>query len=861
MTRLFIENQEVELDKSVQFAITKQFEDLSNPTTIINDWSKTVSIPFTQKNNNLFGNIYKTDRLIVTDGTDKNTGIYFNPTLKMDFRLQDGDNVLMTGYAKMNEIKQKDGKGTYEITLFGELGRVLLEMQKITFDTTYPEQKYIINGRHYVEEYINKNLVASSWSSQGQTHSELETKYKYPEQEMPIQNINYRLYDIIGFAPNTAFSSGFDYKTVQASSNQSRTLVELLGDSFTDDLGIEPDTVISNGITPRGMGEFRSYNQLPFVYWNKLFQMFQKKAEDLTGYSFVLDSDWFNTNNPYWYNLVYMLKKLNTESSTDSATNYYNIFSDTYRWSKDGYGASTQTDYWGVYETTESFPLIINGFRTKPAQFRISNKYDVQFSWALDGRLRIHPNEAASEWKDLYWGDTNALNITVEVLNESDNILLTYKILMCSENYTVSGNYDSIFRFKKATDENAQYNFDINPVINFTGMYHDAKQYVKFRCSAKWENNTLPFILNGQPYGGYGTHLNTFYFSSTTSQLAAQINNRTKSNSYFTFNDLWNNEYNLFDEILKYCKSYHIKISVDDLGKKIYFQSSNKYFENYEVVDWTNKVDFSRDFVIKPIAFDSKYVLFNYKDSEVEIGKSYKTKYGVNFGDYRLTTNYNFNDETTNLFKEIKSPIVYTESVLSWLTLNRHKIFYSFPNEIYVANRDKDNKEVDIFGTLYFHNGLKNFNRENSLHLVIPKISDDSTFQRLNNTYFYTFVQSDYVTSFTYPFLDVVYNNNICTFNVPSTNFTYNNNYSGKNSIYELYWKNYLDERYNIQNKKVTCYIKLTPLDWINFKFNKFVKIDNQLYIVNKIYDYDITSTQPTKVDLITIQDVTGYTN
>ena len=433
---------------------------------------------------------------------------------------------------------------------------------------------------------------------------------------------------------------------------------------------------------------------------------------------------------------------------------------------------------------------------------------------------------------------------------------------MCGTNYAVSaGNYDSIFRLEKASDDNANYYFNINPVIKFTGMYHDAKQYVKFRCSAKWENDTLPFVLNGKPYGGYGTHLNTFYFNTTKSQLTAQIDTRIKSNSYFTFNDLWNNEYNLFDEILKYCKAYHIKIYVDDSDKKIYFQPSNKYFENYEVVDWTSKVDFSKDFVIKPIAFDSKYVLFNYKDSDVELGKAYKSKYGVNFGDYRLTTNYNFNDETTNLFKEIKSPIVYTESVLSWITLTKHMIFYSFPNEIYVANKDKDNKEVDVFGVLYFHNGLKNFNRESALSLVIPKISDDPVLQRSTNTYFYTFSQSDYVVSLTYPFLDVVYNNNMCTFNIPSTNFTYNDNYSGKNSIYDLYWKNYLDERYNIQNKKVTCYVKLTPLDWVNFKFNKFVKINNQLYIVNKIYDYDITSTQPTKVDLITIQDISGYTN
>ena len=55
--RLFIENREIELDETVQFAITKQFEDLINPTAIINEWSKTVSIPFTASNNALLGHI------------------------------------------------------------------------------------------------------------------------------------------------------------------------------------------------------------------------------------------------------------------------------------------------------------------------------------------------------------------------------------------------------------------------------------------------------------------------------------------------------------------------------------------------------------------------------------------------------------------------------------------------------------------------------------------------------------------------------------------------------------------------------------------------------------------------------------
>ena len=57
MVSLYIENEYIELDNEVQFAITKTFEDLSNPTLIINDWSKTVAIPFTDKNNKTFGQL------------------------------------------------------------------------------------------------------------------------------------------------------------------------------------------------------------------------------------------------------------------------------------------------------------------------------------------------------------------------------------------------------------------------------------------------------------------------------------------------------------------------------------------------------------------------------------------------------------------------------------------------------------------------------------------------------------------------------------------------------------------------------------------------------------------------------------
>ena len=82
----------------------------------------------------------------------------------------------------------------------------------------------------------------------------------------------------------------------------SDTFENYLGTGFTEDTGVEPKTVIPNGLLPREYGEYRSYLQLPYIYWNKLFKIFQSKAESVTGYQFELDNTWFTSTNPYWYN-------------------------------------------------------------------------------------------------------------------------------------------------------------------------------------------------------------------------------------------------------------------------------------------------------------------------------------------------------------------------------------------------------------------------------------------------------------------------------------------------------------------------------------------------------------------------------
>ena len=878
-TRLFIENNEIELDETVQFAITKQFEDLSNPTAIINDWSKTVSIPFTARNNEIFGYIYNPDKLTVEGGSNQSlTGIYFNPYKKLDMRLQCGDDVLMTGYAKMNEVKQSNGKGTYEITLFGELGKVFQEMKKITFDTTTDDTDYLIHGEDYVEEFINKELVAASWNSEGQTTYNLQKKWIYfiDSQTGMVKkqpNLLYKVTDIIGFAPNNSFSEGFEYNTYQLTSNTSAEFTEALGNDFTQATGIEPSTAIPNGMLPREIGEFRSYYQLPFVYWNKLFQMFEKKAEELTGYTFELSDEWFNKVNPYWYNLVYMLRPLNNIKNTT----YNNIYGSNYTSQlvvSYNSGKKYHYDVPGDYEPgfswevqSEQIPILkqqgssYHYFEMKDTEVidgQLSVHFKVNVATNLSSAQDVHIRNNAVFVLDVYMTDA-AVGHT-ETFNERlGRICIKWpdsQYIAGNTRYTVNVGTKSIpagsstwtlvdqdFSFSIPTDK---YNKDIKFSYKLNGYHSETA----FSGSLFVNTNPTPVDLgNITVYG-------------TPNSMRLNVTPLTgKSFSKFTFNDLWNNEYNLFNEILKYCKMYRIGISVDESNKKIVFKPYSKYFEDFSVKDWTNKIDKSKDYIITPVTLENKYLLFNYDDNKTKLGSDYKDKYGVNYGDYRLITEYNFNSETKKLFDKIKTSLVNTDNVLSWSNLYTYRqIVYSFPNELYVYNKDKDNKQVDIFGAFYFHNGIASFSNEEALHLRSVHISDDTTFQQVNNTYFYTQVVDTTLTCNHYPLLDIVRGNNMCLFNIPQENYTYLNNYSGKSTIYNNFWEKYINERYNIQNKKITCYVMLTPTEYNQFKWNKFVKIGNQLCIVNKIYDYDITSNQPTKVDLVTIQDINGYT-
>lgn len=872
MIRLFLANKEVELNESVSFAITKQFEDVTSPADIKNDYSKTVNIPFTQINNKLFGSLFSADRLIV-EGDSSLMGVYFDPYKKIDFRLQWGDAVMMQGYAKVISIsKDKDGGGSYEISLNGELGKVFQEIKKITFDSNVDDKKYWIDGRDYVDEVITKDLVYNLWTEEPD-FSRLPLQKKYIKSidasgsvtETP--NMAYRINDYIGFAPNNSYEQDFDHKTFQLGITKSKKFADVLdersktnlgGDAtYVDAVGVDASTVIGNGLLPRDIGEFRSYLQLPYLYFNKLFQIFVEKSKEITDYDFYLDDRWFNTSNPYWSRLVYMMKKINSRE-VESQINIYDlrIFAKTLSF----WTSSTPPTQELIFDvqpnqnySKEKTPVVDWG--KNPPVFNISDKV-VSPQTNYNGMILQCDAVYDSKGNRLNSRLNTSNGLVLEVRYVYDNGYIdNTRFLYIDENSTVSYNSDDYYEVYKlgAGDDSGAYYTKWNLSIPLVlAMYNrgDCKN-VKIELSAKWLNNNASF--DNTTYGRLGNNANL-----NVEMLIYQNHNR--SFSKFTLNDLWNNDRNVFDVILNYCKMFRIGIFCDTTNKKVSFIPLQTYFKDYKVLDWTDKLDMSKDYTINPLTFGNKYVLFNYEKDTTYLNEDYIHNTGLNYGELKISTDYEFNNESKKLFNNIKIGIPYTDTVLSWNNIyENQQVLYTIPKEIYVYNRNKDKKVVDIRDSFMMYGGLGDFDTTSNLKKV--SLSDDTSLQLGTQKFFYSqYLETIRVS--TYPILGYKGNDrNLSVFNIPSSNFTHNQSYfNGTRGIYKNFWENYLNERYNKQNKIITCYLRLNPYDVLNFEYNNFIQIENQLYMVNKIYDYQIDENVSTKVDLITVQDLEGYT-
>lgn len=883
--QLFLENKEVELNSKLNFPLNKTYENLINPTDIVVDYSKSINIPATANNNRLMANAYRFDRNFISN-ENQNIGLYLDPLKRIPMKLVYNTHILLEGYAKYVSATTDANTTYYTFNLFGAIGDVFQKLFECVFDEnklTEEQRAEEDGGQKYIietpwrSELINKDLIKRSWDT-------TDIKFDTAIEEDPCYSIGfapayrgkYDNFESDSILPSVLEADGAvsePWKIEEYLKKRWKTNLVNDRDYTPEDAqahvdAINFDMILPNGVDEHSIRQFRSYEQKPYIYFRALMQMYQKKCKELTGYEITLDPSWFSINNPYWTRLCYMLDYLSVRGNTLQTSQPFTGYNEN-GWDNSNLVRTIS------YTIDDEKILSQNTITTLPFTLCIQNKYTPFSSDAEPekyGKVGLNKN----------------VEILVDITTTTNgNDHHTY--FWGGVDYATAGS-NSPTKYKKdnfiTVSEQTTYESNTNKLVGKTfltipsfSIPHTSGDDLKISYKISINKHYVSGSSYSFNYSYDGTHRTYIYPSANSSDFIVIIPNTQyktnwRNNTTCEMKNLYAKEDSLFKVILQYTKIFGLIWDADYNNKTINITTRQSYFKNYKIEDWNDKIDKSKGLTIEPVSFNSKYISFNYEDLEGYRYSGYKSKYGVDYGEKRMKTKYNFNINTTNLFNDkiypssasCKSYIPFV-NLTSWDTITT---LAPIQSEIDFIDSENDDQSSAIqVNNFYFR--LPNYKSESYY-----KISDISDFENNLDKYFWLTNlrlegSSIAVNTQTLPQFSPVYKSDEegnligtplgCLFNTPNEDYTKNKliTEAAGNYIYDICWSDYIAERYNAGNKKVTCYVRMSIEEYNKFKFNTFVVVSNQLFMVNKFIDYDINGKYA-QVELIQISNIEGYT-
>lgn len=920
--QLLLEDMEVELGQNISIPLNKTFENLSNPTDIITEYSKSINIPLTSRNNEILSNSYRLDRTIIANDSGVNLGIYLDPTKKIPMKLLYNSQVVLEGYAKFASANNSTKNGCYTLNLFGTLGEIFQKLKSVVVSESQltDEQKaepdggakYVLRDRSAKGDKLNAEYVKYSFDN---TLNNIYGTY-----DVTGGFIN--SYDVIGFAPSyRGYYNEFDSKKIQMGTSttdpesnfydidkvlenewkatykkNNPSVSDAVAQSYAESLGA--GNIVGDGFKDYQMREYRCYMMKPYIYFNQLMQMYQDQIKLISDYELELDTNWFNVNNPYWTRMCYMLDYLDSKDGNEDISVQLTNTEKLQDW---GYLEGTSS---GFYEfgkdisiindyVSSSKMLYTNPFNIRmhlngigPNTVIMGGDIDLAFPYSTFFKVEISVydghtmqnryffvsfydyKDVKSYINDAEFSENNFIKIAKPATKwqffEYDRYLETGDFHDLKTDYYID--FDIPIDKLVFTFDETVTNFDFSTSVKIVNQ----RQTTLYNAKLKISSNEIPSIA---------TKPSTLV-RSTATMTPIYMNQSWRDNIDISLSNIFFKEdTNLFDIILQYTKMFGLIWDIDYTTKKVKVLHKSTYFKDITIEDWTDKLDRSKDFIIEPITFNTRNVKFNYEDVDGYRYSGYRDKYGVNIGEKNIVTGYDFGNETKDLFKNITPSSASSKSFVSFYDWAGWDLTSTIPQNVpqnaFIDAEDEEQSSAISIYNWYLRGENKSI--ENGL---IDKyyVTNDSPQMKQTGTYCWMdseIAKANGVQIYTLPSFNIAIDEPglfpqlqgrvlSCVFNTPNEDFTTGKliSKSNGNAIYDLFWKKFINERYNIQNKKVTAYINMQPIDFINFKFNKFITLNNQLFIVNKIFDYDINATNKlTKVELIQVTDMDVYKN
>ena len=156
MTRIFIEDNELDINANFSQMINYSIDDLNNLDSKTTNFTKTIVLPGTSKNNRLLGNIFEFSNSNYTVDSAPNFGYNFNASKSAKARIEVNGMQVIKGVMRLLEIIVDGQNIEYEIALFGELGGFFSKLgaNKLT-DLDFSDYNHTYNYTNIVNSWDN----------------------------------------------------------------------------------------------------------------------------------------------------------------------------------------------------------------------------------------------------------------------------------------------------------------------------------------------------------------------------------------------------------------------------------------------------------------------------------------------------------------------------------------------------------------------------------------------------------------------------------------------------------------------------------------------------------------------------------
>lgn len=655
--KLFIDNKQVDFAEDLSIPFTYQLEDLNNPTIVKNSFTKTIKLKGTDNNNQIFGEIYNLDRKQLYD-TNYVVGAYFDPSKRTPFQLFRNSDLIESGYMQLNNISIKNKVINYEITLYGGLGDFFYNLmynsngEKLTLaDLRY----FVRDGSGHVlpsdQEFdfdLNQDIVYNCFNDVNGDGNELQNFVTF----VPSYN---GLYD------------NFDNETCLINTNRSVIFKE------TEKTDNETTYTTYNGFalgklnkayTEWEIRDLRSYMQRPAIKLQKIIETICR-PENNGGYTVKLDNSFFNNNNPYWSKSYIALPLFNNnddeveEKEGSSKGKLGNDSGIEYTFNRNltaDVGLNSEVESVTYYSGVIDYSTL-----PKDTSIDITLNFSLYFDPNAPAPLNTYYLSAKENQGGTLTAGYNPVFFNVVITDENNKEL--YKAATPyrfegGKDYAAypNSNYNYVYgRFEKVENQLWYYSYDDN-ANTFSFQYKNIaspSQKIRIQLQANWSNQagylytgtTVNYYDNSKKISGLmGVDVDP------NSTISFNYGGTVKTNTVINKRKLLKTENSPADYLLDYCKIFGLYFSKDLYSKTITISTRNNFFKN-KIVDWSNKIDWSKDFKIDPILFDKKFYSMSTKTPETYFSKKYKNEYQIEYGQQRLDTKYNFNNESNNLYQ------------------------------------------------------------------------------------------------------------------------------------------------------------------------------------------------------------------